>query len=212
MSAAVEILANKKQQNNPILLHLKPLRVKFISSILSDFVLSPTTCAFFLSLQFHLLKPTYIFHRVNEFNSSSNKAQNIVLLILMDTEDDIELMKLTKYCSINNLKLILCFSNEEVGKYLKILKKFSGAKSKVLSDLLKGSVRGKKDEISFNHSKIEESLTSIKQITKKDIKILLRNFNNLRNILNSKNDDFILCPGIGEKKSMALHKVFNDSW
>eukprot|EP00904_Undaria_pinnatifida_P007179 jgi/Undpi1/3591/HiC_scaffold_16.g06963.m1 len=57
---------NKRQENNPLLRHVRNVPYEITPGILADFVLGPKACALFISLRYHLLYPNYLIQRVKE--------------------------------------------------------------------------------------------------------------------------------------------------
>lgn len=55
---------NKRQENNPLLRHVRNVPYEITPGILADFVLGPKACALFISLRYHLLYPNYLIQRV----------------------------------------------------------------------------------------------------------------------------------------------------
>uniref|UniRef100_A0A1B6C8P4 ERCC1-like central domain-containing protein n=1 Tax=Clastoptera arizonana TaxID=38151 RepID=A0A1B6C8P4_9HEMI len=60
------ILVNPKQKGNPLLTYISNVPWEFDDSIIPDYVMGRTTCALFLSLRFHNLKPEYINERLRD--------------------------------------------------------------------------------------------------------------------------------------------------
>lgn len=61
-------------------------------------------------------------------------------------------------------------------------------------------------------SQLKESLSCVKNITKRDVDTLYRNFGTLANLAQADMDEIVICPGIGKQKVTELHKVFNEPW
>jgi DNA excision repair protein ERCC-1 len=66
--SAAKIHVNERQRTNPLISNklIRNVEWEFAPGITPDFVLGATTCALFLSLRYHLLKPTYIIQRIEE--------------------------------------------------------------------------------------------------------------------------------------------------
>lgn len=81
-----------------------------------------TTCALFLSLRYHMLKPDYIYNRVK----SLGKLYELrVLLLQIDVkEPHAALKQLTRMCLVADLTLMLAWSSEEAGKLIETYKIF----------------------------------------------------------------------------------------
>lgn len=81
-----------------------------------------TTCALFLSLRYHMLKPDYIYNRVK----SLGKLYELrVLLLQIDVkEPHTPLKQLTRMCLVAELTLMLAWTSEEAGKLIETYKIF----------------------------------------------------------------------------------------
>lgn len=79
-----------------------------------------TTCALFLSLRYHMLKPDYIYNRVK----SLGKLYELrVLLLQIDvTDPHSSLKQLTRMSLVADLTLMLAWSAEEAGKLIETYK------------------------------------------------------------------------------------------
>lgn len=95
---------------------------EYSDDIKPDYIMGRTTCALFLSLRYHLLKPDYIYNRVK----SLGKLYELrVLLLQIDVkEPHVALKQLTKMCLVADLTLMLAWSPEEAGKLIETYKIF----------------------------------------------------------------------------------------
>jgi DNA excision repair protein ERCC-1 len=95
---------------------------EYSDNILPDYVMGRTTCALFLSLRYHMLKPDYIYNRVK----SLGKLYELrVLLLQIDVkEPHTALKQLTRMCLVAELTLMLAWSSEEAGKLIETYKIF----------------------------------------------------------------------------------------
>lgn len=95
---------------------------EYSDTIIPDYVMGRTTCALFLSLRYHILKPEYIYNRVK----SLGKLYELrVLLLQIDVkEPHTALKQLTRMCLVADLTLILAWTPEEAGKLIETYKIF----------------------------------------------------------------------------------------
>lgn len=94
--------------------------------------MSPSSCAYFLSLRYHQLNPNYIYERLK-----SNKApyQLKILLVLCDvTEPSESLKELSRLSLIYELTILLSWSDEESARYLETYKIMEGKSAENLLD------------------------------------------------------------------------------
>lgn len=113
-SSSGALLVNSKQKGNPILKHVRNVQWKYSDTLVPDYCMSRNSCAFFLSMKYHLLNPTYIHQRVKELG----KAYDLrVLLVQVDVKEPRHCIKeLEKIAIYSNLTMILCWTPEEVLK------------------------------------------------------------------------------------------------
>ncbi len=190
------VLVHPAQSKNPVLKHIKKVDLKISSNIKADFVMG-TTCALFLSLKFHMLKPDYIAGRLAPLKL---QYRTRVLLILMDIEDPSQpLFEATKLASTNNFTVILSWSEEEAGRYVETLKLFEGKPAT--------SIKHKTEQDNF--SVLHDALTTVRGVNKRDVKTLSREFASFAEIVQGSNEEFSLGVGIGDTKAQNLFDAFN---
>ncbi|MBW0543975.1 hypothetical protein O181_083690 [Austropuccinia psidii MF-1] len=190
------IIVNKCQKGNPVLNLIQSTPWEF-GEILSDYQLGQTTGALFLSLKYHKLHPEYLHSRIFKLGKSYDSR---ILLILCDVEDhEFSIREITKICVINELTLIVAWSNSELSRYLQLYKSFE----KRPPDLIKEKIED--DYI----SKLTNVLTTIKGVNKTDVMTLASNFGSFRQIVESSPAELSMCPGLGEKKVKRLLEAFN---
>lgn len=181
------ILVSTRQQGNPILNHVKSLPWEY-SDIPCDYVLGATTCALFLSLKYHRLRPEYIYGRIRQLGSLYNLR---ILLTMVDIENHQQaLQELSKTSMINNFTLILAWSAQEAGRYIELFKSYEHASP--------ASIRARQAE-SWQES-LTEFVTTPRNINKTDAASLISNFGTLRAAVNAEPEQLALIPGWGEKK------------
>lgn len=193
-----QIAVNERQRGNPLLKHLRNVPWRFEKKIVPDYVVGSTACALFISIKYHLLKPTYLERRLSEVKQGEWRLR--VLLCLVDQEDhakplhDLNLMAIRYDCT-----LILAHSQREAARLLECFKAYennSGAaiKAKIDKDYL---------------SRLTDVLTTIKPLNRTDVVTLARTFGSLRGVANADLKSLKECPGLGDKKVKSLHDTFN---
>ena len=116
------IMVNEKQKGNPLIGHLKGLKVVYDDAIEADYIIGRGACVIFLSLKYHNLYPNYIY---DKFKLVGQGYPLQVLLVLVDISDPrVPLKELTKFCIYNGSTLMLCWSFEEAAKYVEYYKNF----------------------------------------------------------------------------------------
>ena len=115
------IIVSRRQEGNPILKHVRNVRWQY-GDIVPDYLLGQSTAALFLSLRYHLLRPTYIFSRMKELGRAYRLR---VLLVYVDTEDSVEPLSAVTLAAVGNDFTLLCgFTAAECARYLETLKRF----------------------------------------------------------------------------------------
>lgn len=195
------IVINPKQRENPL---LKCLRLPHAvdESIVPDYVLTKNCCAFFLSIRYHNLKPTYIYDRFNELGNAFSLR---ILLLMVDVpEPRNPLKELTKFAALANATLMACWSYEEAAKFLELYKQFEFKSPEILMEKQFANDRGTESP----YECVVDALTTVKRINKTDAITLLANFDSLENIVKSTPDRLSLCPGLAKTKADQLHAFF----
>ncbi|XP_075215980.1 DNA excision repair protein Ercc1 isoform X2 [Lycorma delicatula] len=116
------ILVSPKQRGNPLLKSITNFPWEYDESIIPDYVMGRTTCALFLSLRYHTLKPDYIAERLKLLGKLYDLR---VLLVQIDQKDPHHALKhLTRICLLADLTLMLAWSAEEAGRIIETYKIF----------------------------------------------------------------------------------------
>lgn len=186
---------SNRQRGNCLLRFIRNVPYDFIDMI-PDYIMGPGCCALFLSLKYHSLYPDYIYERVTALKTYFDSR---ILLCLVDIDNCVAtLLFLNKFAVINNLTLILAWSNEEAARYLETTKYFYGKDA--------SSIR-KKDQNDFI-DQVCDILSSIHTINRTDSTQLMTQFGSLKDLILASMDELSLCPGIGEKKVRRLYEAF----
>ncbi len=185
-----------KQRGNGILRFIRNVPFAY-AKIKPDYILGPNRCALFLSFRYHNLHPNYIHRRIAEIKSDFDLR---VLLCLVDVDDNAAIiLVLNKICAVNNLTLILAWSEEEAARYLETFKAFEGKDASMIQ---------KKKEVTYPEQ-VADVLGSVRSVNKTDSAQLVSQFGTLRNVITASQEEIQLCPGIGDKKARRLFDAFN---
>ena len=202
MNQTQHIVVHPCQKGNPLLDNLSNVSWKFADSSVpppADYVMTPSSCALFLSLRYHALKPEYIYKRpkhLHNFKTFSSK----VLLCLVDVKEPTKaVVELTKACFVVNVTLLLAFSNSEAATYVETFKSYENKPA--------DSIKSK--PASSHVSKSSEVLSSVQSVNSTDAHTLLTHFETLSNLAEASEEQLALCPGIGGIKANNIHKLFS---
>ncbi|KAF9529382.1 restriction endonuclease type II-like protein [Crepidotus variabilis] len=195
------IIVSPLQRGNPVLDCIRNVGKEF-GDIVADYQVGRTTGVLFLSLKYHRLHPEYILTRIEKLGISYNLR---ILLVLCDiTEHREPIRELTKACLINNLTVIVAFSNEEAGHYLTTYKQFEFKSPDMIKE------RSEKDY----HSILRSTLTTISKVNKTDVETLRMNFGSFAKIAKATPEQLQNLPGFGQVKvkniNNALDKPFRN--
>jgi DNA excision repair protein ERCC-1 len=145
---------------------------------------------------------SYSQHIVRRIEDVGNMYKIRILLILVDDENNLTVMQeLNRLAFIYNYTLIFTWSNLECARYLETFKNYENKSSASIQS---------KEETEFVPKLHKLLSNNIKSVNKTDVVTLLDTFTNLSGILAAKEENFILCPGIGEKKAKRLYSVFHE--
>uniref|UniRef100_A0A2S2N6H8 DNA excision repair protein ERCC-1 n=1 Tax=Schizaphis graminum TaxID=13262 RepID=A0A2S2N6H8_SCHGA len=191
------VLVNNKQRGNPLLKSIVNVPWEYSDNILPDYVMGRTTCALFLSMRYHMLKPDYIYNRVK----SLGKLYELrVLLLQIDVkEPHTALKQLTRMCLVAELTLMLAWSSEEAGKLIETYKIFENKPPDLIMEKAEAD----------DYSRVANALTTIRAVNKTDAALLLSTFGSLENICNASQTALALCPGFAQHKATQLYNTLH---
>jgi DNA excision repair protein ERCC-1 len=197
--------------------HIRNVKWKYSESLVPDYCMSRNSCAFYLSMKYHLLNPTYIHQRVKELG----KAYDLrVLLVHVDVKEPRHCIKeLEKISIYSNLTLILCWTPEEVARYLETYKAYEFKSADLImekstnSSEASSSSHGASKQPANNANSIfinnfTDFLCQIKSINKTDASTLRKTFGSIKEISKATKEELNLCPGLGPLKVNRLHNIF----
>jgi len=189
------IIINPCQRGNPLLEHVRNVGKEF-GEVVVDYQVGRTTGVLFLSLRYHRLHPEYIHQRIEKLGYAYNLR---VLLLMCDvSEHQDPIRELTKICLINNITIMIAWTNEEAGFYLTTLKQFEHKPP----DLIKE--RRDKDY----HSMLKTTLTSISKVNKTDVETLKTSIGSLADIATASSEQLLKLPGFGQVKVKRMKDAF----
>jgi len=134
----------------------------------------------------------------------SEFRHKVVLCFLDDVGEDL-LIELNYQCCFHNFALILCFSQEEVVKYIEGFVNFN---PRTDSWLIEEKIGGS-GELNMNMSS-ESILSSLPSITKTNSWTLSQEFKSLHGLVEGGLGGWLSCEGIGERKGSELKRAFLD--
>jgi len=185
-----------RQRGNGLLNHIRNVPFAY-SQMVPDYIMGANRCALFLSMRYHNLHPTYVHRRISELRTDFEFR---LLLCLVDVEDNTSiLLFLNKLCVLNDMTLMLAWTEEEAARYLETYKAFESRDASIIQ-------RREKETFAEQAADV---LTCVRSINKTDSSILLSSFGSLKGLAKAQMDELSLCPGIGEKKVRRLFDAFH---
>lgn len=190
------LYVSHKQKGNAVLNYVRNVPTAF-SRMVPDYIMSAKRCALFLSCKYHALYPQYIHRRIAELGHDFELR---VLLVLVDVEDNANtLRQLNKLAVVNELTLILAWSEEEAARYLETFKAFDGKDATLIQ---------KREQTHFV-DQVADFLTACKTVNKTDSATLLSQFGSIHKLTQAGPDDLALVSGMGQVKVKRLYEAFH---
>jgi DNA excision repair protein ERCC-1 len=191
------MLAHSRQRGNPMLRHVRHVRVGFDGDIAADFVCGATTGVLYLSLQYHNLHPEYVYERVKTLGRAYRLR---VLLVLADIEETSRpVAELSKLALIAGLTLVCTGSEREAARYCETLRSYDGK-----------TADGIRERIGTDYaSRLSAALTSVRGVNKTDVSTLAFRFGPLRELACASVEELRQCAGMGERKVARLHAALH---
>ncbi|KAK4533675.1 hypothetical protein CCYA_CCYA18G4557 [Cyanidiococcus yangmingshanensis] len=226
------LLVSEKQRGNSLLHSIRDVPWKFAGFDFADFLLGPHSCAFFLSMKFHLLRPSYIYDRVRQLGRRTFRLR--ILIVLIDNEGGIffgsghnedtapsrsPLAELEKMCLLQDLTLMVAWNNDEAARILESYKMQEGRASDSLQGPLIGQryvhtlTEGPSEVVRQGDSSLHRAtafLAASRAVNRTDAAVLLRHFGSLRKILTASVEELVAVPGIGPVKCAKLFKILHE--
>lgn len=202
-------MISSRQKGNPLIKHLQNVQWAYSDTLVPDYSMTRNSCAYYLSLKYHLLNPTYIHTTLKTLGRAYELR---VLLAICDIKDPKHCVKeIEKICIYYNMTLILCWSNEEAAHYLETYKiyEFKGADMIMeKSDLAAHANNNRTTAQTQFVSSFSDFLCSIKSINKTDTSTLRQTFGSIKQISESSKEELNLCPGLGSLKANRIYDIF----
>lgn len=189
------IVVNGRQRGNPLLKYIANVPWEY-GEIEPDYVMGQTTCALYLSLQYHNLYPDYIHDRLK---SLGRLYQLRILLVHVDVVDPHPILReLSQIAILTDCTLMLVWSSEEAGRYIETYKIFENKSAEMIMEKQENN----------RYSQLVDCLSSVKSINKTNASTLLSTFETLENVIKANKGELSLCPGMGQQKAKRLYDVF----
>ncbi|RWS29801.1 DNA excision repair protein ERCC-1-like protein [Leptotrombidium deliense] len=196
------IFVKNKQRGNLLLKSLKNVNWEY-SDIEPDYLMTPQTCALFLSLKYHNLYPNYIYERLKSLQKNYKLR---ILLLLVDVSDpNVPLKELSKVAVLSDCILMCAWSYEEAARIIETYKTFEHKSPQLIMEIQSANANGTEG----NYKCAIEALSSIKSINKTDAITLISTFESLEDIIKSPPENIALCTGFGTQKAERLHQLFH---
>ncbi|CAJ1958390.1 unnamed protein product [Cylindrotheca closterium] len=190
------LYVSTKQRGNGVLKHIRNVPFAF-SKMVPDYIMSPTSCALFLSIKYHQLYSNYIHRRLGELKSDFKVR---ILLVLVDVEDNAKILLQLNAISVrNSMTMILAWTEKEAARYLESYKALNGKDASIIQ----------RKEANNYVDQVAEFITATKPANKTDSANLLCHFSNVQAIIAASKDELSLCPGLGHVKVQKLHDAFH---
>ncbi|CAF0875151.1 unnamed protein product [Didymodactylos carnosus] len=196
LSYAASLLVHSRQRGNPLLKYFRNVSWEYNDQILSDYQMSRTSCALYLSMRYHNLNPNYIYDRLKTKFPHDIK----ILLCQCDIKEPNHILKeLARICLLSDFTLIVSWTDDESARYLETYKILENKSAEQLME------RVENDYL----TKLCDTLTTIKSVNKTDANTLLHAFGSLDSILNATQDQLNVCPGLGQLKAKRIYDAFH---
>lgn len=186
-----------KQKGNNVIDFLKEIPWTFNETITTDYEINTSISIIFISIRFHLCKPEYIYKKIK----SQRKYKVQVLLVLVDVKNYEKCTEELFYVADKyGFTMVLAFSNEEAGKYIK-------------SFALPKSINMIRKKPSSEREQIVEFITAFPKFNKTDAVQLMNSSSSVFDLVKNI-DDMKHVFGLGDKKinffKFYLDKPFDE--
>eukprot|EP00802_Teleaulax_amphioxeia_P017947 Tamp_18120.p1 GENE.Tamp_18120~~Tamp_18120.p1 ORF type:complete len:418 (+),score=101.20 Tamp_18120:180-1256(+) len=190
------IQVSRRQTNNPVLRCIRNVPWEY-AEIAADYQLGSQTCCLFLSLRYHLLKPKYIYTRMEALQRGFRLR---VLLCMVDTEDNTKtLIDVHKVTVVNGWTLILAWSPEEAARYLETYQTYEHKQADNIQQRIEGDYLSRATDV----------LTTIRSVNRTDVANLSTSLGSLACMMAASKERLALCPGVGDKKVQRIYEAFH---
>ena len=191
------IQVSSRQRGNPILKSISAVPWEFSENIVPDYILGKNACALYLSVRYHTLNPNYIHERLKQSFGFELK----ILLVQVDVKEPHHaLRQLMRIAILCEFTLMLAWSHQEAGQILETYKLFEGKPPDMIME------KSNPDP----HSRLVDSLTTVKSVNKTDAATLLNVFGTISGVYKATIEELTLCPGFGPQKASRLYKALHE--
>ncbi|EGB06440.1 meiotic mismatch repair protein [Aureococcus anophagefferens] len=195
---ADRLLVSERQRGNPLLKHLRNVAWRFEKKLVPDYVVGEKHCAVFISIRYHLLKPSYLSRRLAELKAETWRLR--VLLCHVDLDDAAKALHELNVLAVKaECTLILGHSDRECARYLECFKAYERNSAACIKDKVDGT----------HHAQLADALTTIKPVNKTDVATLAGRFATFRDLLRAPVEELRDAPGLGDKKVARLYDAFH---
>lgn len=196
-SDASTVLVSQRQRGNPILEHVSHVKLEYRSDMVPDYIMSEHICAYYISCDYHLKHPRYLYTRMDQLGTQFRLR--VVLCHVNTEEHEKAIMEITRLCMAMDYTLILCFSAFEVARYIETYKLYENKSAR--------TIQVKVDDEYM--PRLTDVLTSVRSVNKTDAATLINNFGTLHNIMGSSIEELSILPGFGEKKVKRFYQILH---
>lgn len=194
-----QLIVNTRQKGNPVLNYIRGVPWEYEGKIKPDFVMGASSCALYLSMDYHLLHPEYISGRISKLGKDFELR--VLFVKIKDTNKDIEHLKeLTNMAVYTNFTLIVCWSDIEVASYLSNFKAMEKSSRKIIQG------QPKQD---YNACLIE-AVGKIRGINKNDAISVVTNYGSLKRAILDDGNNLESISGWGETKVKRFKAAINE--
>lgn len=183
-----------------MLRYIRHVRQQPYPDLPADFQCGPTTCALYLSLQYHALHPEYIYTRIRAL-----PPFRLRLLIILCDADTGALHALCRLGLVSKLAVICTSSEREAARYLETLRSYDGKGAETIQERVG-------DDYS---SRLQAAFNTVRGVNRTDVCTLAFTFGSVRAVADASRPALANCPGLGERKVSrlfaALHQPFRTS-
>lgn len=197
-ASADTVVVSARQRGNRLLRELRNVTWRF-GDTAADFELGEGACALYLSLQFHLRKPSYIVERMKAVGRDYRLR---VVLVSVDVEDCVGAIEdLSGLATRSEFTLVLTWSLKEAARYVETFKLYA-RKTAV-------AIREKVDDA--YEDRLIDVLTTVRSVNKSDAAVLVQAFGSVAGVMRAEPDEIAMCPGFGSVKAQRLYDVLHSS-
>uniref|UniRef100_A0A060TB30 ARAD1D31482p n=1 Tax=Blastobotrys adeninivorans TaxID=409370 RepID=A0A060TB30_BLAAD len=186
------VVNGKRQKGNPVLKHIRDIPIEY-ESITPDFITGATSCVLFLSLDYHLIHPEYIYNRIAKLGKDFELRILMIKLApdLGETKINDALKELTIHAMFSDFTVVVVWSDEEAARYLTYLKSQENASP----TFIQGQTKDDYD------SQLQDVVTTVRGVNRNDAMSLVSTCASFKNALAADTTSLSNIVGWGELKA-----------